>query len=81
MKKAAIKDTKCVDTLLEIGGRKFLGVPVERCTLLVGTSVEVIDGPIEVKDADGNFSTVIKVRHINELGAYHEGWVNLIDLQ
>ncbi len=65
----------CVDTLLQIAGRKFLGVPKSRCEIQEDCEVEIVDGPIVVKDADGEFTEVVKVRHLNEREALHEGWI------
>lgn len=66
---------RCVDTLLQIAGRSFLGVPTRRCEIPEDTEIEIMDGPITVKDAEGELTEVVKVRHLNDLGMNHEGWI------
>jgi hypothetical protein len=74
-KKSVHSTVRCSDTLLQIGGRNFLGVPTSRCEILEDAEVEVIDGPVTVKDGEGELTEVVKVRHLTDSGLFHEGWI------
>jgi hypothetical protein len=64
-KKSVHSTVRCSDTLLQIGGRNFLE----------DAEVEVIDGPVTVKDGEGELTEVVKVRHLTDSGLFHEGWI------
>lgn len=74
-KKAVHSTVRYSDTLLQIAGRNFLGVPTSRCEILEDAEVEIVDGPITVKDGEGELTEVVKVRHLTESGRPHEGWI------
>lgn len=75
-KKGAVHSSvKCSDTLLQIAGRNFLGVPANRCEIHEDSEIEIIDGPVTVKDGEGEMTEVVKVRHLMETGKFHEGWI------
>jgi hypothetical protein len=75
LKKTVKHAVQCNDSLIQIAGRRFLGVPTERCELLAGELVEVVDGPIMVSDHDHLQTIVIKIRHIDKKQVLHEGWI------
>jgi len=66
---------RCVDALLQIAGRKFLGVPSIGCVIEEDTEIEIIEGPIRVEDSDRQVTEVVKVRHRSSDGKAHEGWI------
>jgi hypothetical protein len=72
---AVHSSVKCCDTLLQIAGRSFLGVPTSRCEIPEDSEIEIIDGPVTVKDSEGEMTEVVKVRHRMETGRSHEGWI------
>lgn len=61
--------------MLEIAGRKFLGVPTTRCLIPAGAEVEVLESPVEVISSEGQTSEVVKVRHVDIQSKMHEGWI------
>ncbi len=68
-------EVKCTDALIEIAGRRFLGVSKKRCVISSGAIVTVIDGPLEVSDSEEKTVSVFAVRHAASDGEIHEGWV------
>lgn len=80
MKRKVKNSTRCCDSLIEIAGEKFLGVPSERCTILEGQMVEILAGPIEVSHSGGNI-VIVKTRHMNSKGEFHVGWSLNSDLE
>lgn len=74
-KRTVHSSVKCSDALLQIAGRSFLGVPTARCEIPEDTEIEIIDGPVTVKDAEGELTEAVKVRHLEDGGRSHEGWI------
>lgn len=68
---------RCIDSLLYIAGKSFLGVPSIDCLIAEDTEVEITEGPIRIEDSEGQGVDVVKVRHLNADGSVHEGWVPL----
>jgi hypothetical protein len=68
-------EVKCTDALIEIAGKRFLGVSKKRCMIPSGVTVTVIDGPLEVSDSEERIVSVLAVRHVGTDGELHEGWV------
>jgi hypothetical protein len=75
LKKTVRHNVHCNDSLIQIAGRSFLGVPTRRCEIQVSEIVTLIEGPISVVDHNGITTEVVKVRHSDEELGVHEGWI------
>jgi hypothetical protein len=60
---------------LIVDGKPVLSAPKGACIIEEDTEVEIIEGPVSVEDSEAEIIEIVKVRHLNSAGKFHEGWI------